>query len=78
MTKLDDLGFASDDLLSRARIADTMLWSTGRSERLEWMAIRDRAIRDALSAGYTRDDVASALGIRVDDVNYILSGLRRA
>ena len=58
------------EALVRARDADRMLWSTalgepgGSRHRRE----RDRAVRSALAAGMSAEQLADELGVRIADV----------
>jgi FixJ family two-component response regulator len=65
------------DPLAQASRADAKAWDDQTRERMEWLGIRDRAVAAAIATGYTAADVATALRIRVPDVERILSSSGR-
>jgi len=60
------------DPLASAVFADRSLWNPADEHPDRWLAIRNNAVREAVTAGYTNDDIARALGVLPSDVERIL------
>jgi hypothetical protein len=64
-----DNGWLADEPIMTARVADQLAWSAGSAEsRRDALYIRDAAVRLALGAGVSPEEIAEALGIRPQDV----------
>jgi FixJ family two-component response regulator len=74
---MSSLTLPDTDPLAQATHADAKAWDEQTSKRMEWLAVRDRAVAAAIVAGYSATDVATALRIQVPDVERILSSLDR-
>jgi hypothetical protein len=62
------------DPLDAAVFADRALWDPSDPQPDRWLAIRDAAVRAAIESGYSRNDVARALGVLPSDIDRILHG----
>ena len=61
-----------DDPLAAAVKAEERLWEFRSGHTAGTLADRNAAVRRAVAAGYTRDEVAQALGMRPNDITRIL------
>ena len=60
------------DPLEAAVLADRALWDPSDPHPDRWLAIRDAAVHAAVEVGYSRTDIARALGLLPSDVERIL------
>ena len=60
------------DPLDAAAFADRALWDPGDPHPDRWLAIQDEAVKAAVGHGYSREDIARALGVLPSDVERIL------
>lgn len=58
------------DLLERAALADDLMW-TDHPRRLDLREVRGAAIREALEAGRSSDDIARRLSVTVADLEWM-------
>jgi DNA-binding NarL/FixJ family response regulator len=61
------------DPLRRAAAADDRVWDSATVNPLAVLRERDLAVAEAVAEGWSTDDVAAVLHIRVADVAYILA-----
>lgn len=62
------------DPLEAAVFADRALWDPSDPHPDRWLTIRDEAVKAAAEHGYSRDDIARALGVLPSDIERILRG----
>jgi hypothetical protein len=61
------------DPVTEAVNADRFLWDLTQPRPSDWLAVRDQAVRRAIDAGRTVQDLADALQMRSGDIDRILN-----
>jgi hypothetical protein len=51
--------------------AEYFLWDLTQPHPSDWLVIRDQAVRRALDAGHSVQELADALGVRSSDIDRI-------
>lgn len=59
----------ADDLLGRALDADRRLWDLTDRHPGRWLNVRNQAVRAAIIAGHTREELATVLQVRPADID---------
>jgi DNA-binding NarL/FixJ family response regulator len=62
--------------LARAQEADDRFWTSGR-DSLPYRRERDRAVAEALAAGFSPEQIADELGVLISDVQRMAEAARR-
>jgi hypothetical protein len=64
------------DPVTEAVNADRFLWDLNQPRPSDWLTIRDQAVRRAIDAGHTLQELADALQMRSGDIDRILTRVR--